>query len=129
MFTTKVLKEAATAAVPSRTPLIRFLGKRTTPKSIDHTPHAHPASPSHSLPDSFASYRSNVQQHGPLNRQMSSSTVGGVIGGQSGGSMGPVEAPQGQYFDRSELPSRFGRTPLTQAEIDAVETGGASMWA
>ncbi|MCJ1411342.1 hypothetical protein MMC19_005430 [Ptychographa xylographoides] len=129
-----------------RVPLIKFIGKRTPPKSIDHTPTAHPASPTHSLPDSFAAYRSKAQQHGPLGGSQSlnapsqsspsspltpSPTVAyayGAIGGHTGHSLGSVEPSQGTYFDRSELPVKFRRTPWSQAEIDAIESGGASMW-
>ncbi|OTA29506.1 hypothetical protein BTJ68_09351 [Hortaea werneckii EXF-2000] len=49
-----------------RQPMIRFLGKRSIPKQVDHTPAPHPASPTHELPESFASYRTRAQQHGPL---------------------------------------------------------------
>ncbi|KAI9820559.1 MAG: hypothetical protein M1826_000862 [Phylliscum demangeonii] len=115
--------------VQHRTPLIHFLGKRTTAKSIDHTAHAHPAAPSGELPDSFVAYRSKAQQHGPLTHRQSISSAGGVIGGHPGRSLGPVEAAKGQYFDRSELPPRFGRLPWSQMEMDAVETGGASLLA
>ena len=52
----------------------------------------------------------------------------GAIGGQPGRMLGPVEPPKGQYFDRSELPARFGRMTWTKAEIEAVETGGASIF-
>ncbi|KAF1991289.1 hypothetical protein K402DRAFT_389460 [Aulographum hederae CBS 113979] len=110
-----------------RQPMIRFLGKRTAPPKLDHTPKAHPASPTHSLPNSFAAYREKAQQHGPLNQKMEYSTSG-AIGSHSGSSLGPVEPASGQYFDRSELPKRFRRTPWTQAEIDAIESGGASMF-
>ncbi|MCJ1374274.1 hypothetical protein MMC20_005506 [Loxospora ochrophaea] len=118
----------------ARTPSIKFLGKRTPPKSTDHTPHPHPASPSHALPDSFAAYRSKAQQHGPLGAsatRASSSTASyarGEIGGHSGRQLGSVEPPEGQYFDRSELPGRFTRTKWSVEEIEAIETGGASMW-
>ncbi|MCJ1313268.1 hypothetical protein MMC25_006945 [Agyrium rufum] len=121
-----------------RTPLIKFVGKRSPPASVDHTPAPHPASPSHSLPDSFANYRSKAQQHGPLGGQqkppaLSGSAGGashayGAVGGHSGRSLGSVKPAQGLYFDRSELPKRFGRTPMTEAEIEAVETGGASLF-
>ncbi|KAF2117827.1 hypothetical protein BDV96DRAFT_489529 [Lophiotrema nucula] len=111
-----------------RQPMIKFLGKRTVPSKIDHTPHVHPASPTHSLPESFASYRQKAQQHGPLNQQSQYST-GGLIGGHSGASLGPVEAGKGLYFDRAELPQRFQRLAWTQAEIEAVESGGASLHA
>ena len=41
--------------------------------------------------------------------------------------MGAVEPAKGQYFDRNELPARFRRAPLDMSEIDAIETGGATM--
>ncbi|KAJ5500488.1 Ribosomal protein S36 mitochondrial [Penicillium expansum] len=89
----------------ARTPLIRFVGKRSVPKSIDHSPRA--------------------QQHGPLGRSSFNSTIGGT----SGAALGPIKPQGGEFFDRAELPARFGRLPWTQAEIDAIETGGASMFA
>ena len=137
-----------------RQPMIRFLGKRSPPKckghlltlpalihtqdvkacrdanedciAADHSPHVHPASPSNSLPDSFASYRQRAQQHGPLGPTRPSSMMGS---GRSGASLGPVQPAKGQYFDRDELPVRFRRTAFTPEEIDAIETGGASLHA
>ncbi|KAI9815123.1 MAG: hypothetical protein M1827_002966 [Pycnora praestabilis] len=129
MNATRILRQVAAAPGQHRTPLIKFLGKRSTPESMDHAPHAHPASPTHDLPDSFASYRQKAQQHGPLNHRSQFSTSGGAIGGQPGSSLGPIEPPQGQYFDRDDLPTRFRRTIWTQAEIDAIDSGGASMFA
>ncbi|ORY12268.1 hypothetical protein BCR34DRAFT_483026 [Clohesyomyces aquaticus] len=120
MNATKVLLQ-------QRQPMIRFLGKRTVPSKIDHTPQAHPASPTHSLPESFASYRQKAQQHGPLNQTNQYST-GGWIGRKSGSSLGPVEAGKGTAFDRSDLPQRFQRLAWTQAEIEAIESGGASLF-
>ncbi|EOD43547.1 hypothetical protein UCRNP2_9747 [Neofusicoccum parvum UCRNP2] len=108
-----------------RQPLIRFLGKRTAPAHVDHTPHAHPAAPSQSLPDSFASYRQKAQQHGPLNKREFSS---GAIGSQPGAALGSVQPGQGEVFDRNELPSRFRRLPWSQSEIEAIESGGASLF-
>ncbi|RAO64138.1 uncharacterized protein BHQ10_000150 [Talaromyces amestolkiae] len=123
MRTTAVLKNAA------RTPLIKFLGKRSTPASVDHTPHAHPASPSQSLPDSFASYRAKAQQHGPLNTPgRAASQSYGAIGGAPGVTLGPVEPRKGEFFDRQELPTRFHRLPWSELEIEAIETGGASLY-
>jgi small subunit ribosomal protein YMR-31 len=137
MNATKILQQG-------RQPLIRFLGKRSTPSSprypaplpalqlltpapeVDHTPHVHPASPSSSLPESFASYRQKAQQHGPLNQTSNYSTG---VGSSSGSSLGPVEAGNGFFFDRSELPARFQRMSWSQAEIDAIESGGASQFA
>jgi len=131
MNTTKVLRQvtATQAAAQHRSPLIKFIGKRTAPESTDHAPQAHPAAPSQNLPDSFATYREKAQQHGPLNYQPSFSTVGGAVGGKSGQMLGPIKPPRGQYFDRNELPEKFRRKPWTQAEIDAVQTGGASLFA
>jgi len=89
----------------------------------------HPASPTGSLPESFASYRSKAQQHGPLNTQQQTRSFGGLVGGKSGSSLGSVQPKKGEYFDRDELPARFRRTTFSQAEIDAVESGGASLFA
>jgi len=102
--------------------------------SIDHSPHAHPASPSHELPadwtsapksSSFSSYRQQAQQHGPLGRAKSGGD--GSLGSMSGHSLGAVAPSKGEYFDRNELPARFRRTPIDLAEIDAIETGGATL--
>lgn len=161
MNSTRMLLQVA----EHRTPLIKFVGKRSPQSSLsspsfitdalitlhasepaDPTPHAHPASPSSSLPDSFVQYRSKAQQHGPLGHRSSSSASSssssaaptsssssaaslayGAIGGHSGKSLGSVDPPKGQFFDRSELPARFGRMKWTGAEIEAVETGGASV--
>jgi len=43
--------------------------------------------------------------------------------------MGPIAPPKGVFFDRNELPARFRRAPLTAAEIELVETGGAAAFA
>ncbi|KAI9734721.1 MAG: hypothetical protein M1818_006708 [Claussenomyces sp. TS43310] len=133
LWATKVLRQAAHA---ERTPMIKFIGKRAIPSSVDHTPHAHPASPTHTLPEgfgsksqspssTFSSYRQQAQQHGPLGLSISRSSGG--LGATSGQSLGPVAPAEGEYFDRSELPARFQRTPFTQTEIDAIETGGATL--
>ncbi|KAI0853806.1 hypothetical protein F5Y00DRAFT_223653 [Daldinia vernicosa] len=129
MFATRVLRQAAAHA--ERTPLIRFIGKRTIPENVDHTPQPHPASPSGALPSagnshtSFSSYRDHAQQHGPLRKTIGAA---GGIGAQSAANLGPVEPPKGYYFDRNELPERFHRVPLTAAEIEAIETGGAALF-
>ncbi|KAL1996973.1 hypothetical protein VTN49DRAFT_7838 [Thermomyces lanuginosus] len=123
MRATTVLRSAG------RTPLIKFLGKRTVPASVDHTPRAHPASPTQTLPDSFAAYRSKAQQHGPLNSPGRQSSLSyRPIGATPGAALGPVTPKPGEYFDRNELPERFRRMPWTEAEIEAVQTGGASLF-
>lgn len=118
MHATPVLRNAA------RTPLIRFIGKRSVPSSVDHTPRVHPASPSGVLPDSFAAYRSKAQQHGPLGK---SAFTPGFIGGKPGAALGPVQPGPGEVFDRNDLPQRFHRLPWSDTEIEAIETGGASL--
>ncbi|KAI1409946.1 hypothetical protein F5Y13DRAFT_168647 [Hypoxylon sp. FL1857] len=136
MYATRVLRQAAAHA--ERTPLIRFIGKRHIPEHVDHTPQPHPASPTGALPAgfgsgqnggnshaSFSSYRDHAQQHGPLRKTIAAA---GGIGAQPASHLGPVEPPKGVYFDRNELPARFRRTPLTAAEIEAVETGGAALF-
>ncbi|KAK5947261.1 hypothetical protein PMZ80_001410 [Knufia obscura] len=130
----------------ARTPLIKFLGKRSHPKQVDHTPQPHPASPTHELPESFASYRQKVQQHGPLGGQQnnngseaprpSKSAAGvmggpmtyGAIGGTPGSRLGPIKPKEGEYFDVSELPRRFQKKVWSDEEMDAVASGGASLW-
>lgn len=92
---------------------------------MDHTPRPHPASPTGALPDSFAAYRAKAQQHGPLGR--ASFNTG--IGAQSAAALGPIRPAEGEYFDRAELPPRFARLSWTEAEIEAIESGGASMFA
>lgn len=144
MFKTSLSRAAAHA---ERQPLIKFLGKRTipgmsnsssltseafisnnSPASVDHTPTVHPASPSSALPGqgspSFSAYRQHAQQHGPLGRNIRTDSSVGSVPGRD---FGPVAAAQGEFFDRSELPVRFRRNPYTEAEIEAIETGGATM--
>ncbi|KAL7623624.1 hypothetical protein AAE478_005176 [Parahypoxylon ruwenzoriense] len=134
MFATRVLRQAV-AHGAERTPLIRFIGKRYIPENVDHTPQPHPASPSGALPGSFgsgnshpsfSSYRDHAQQHGPLRKTIGTSSNG--IGTQPAASLGPVEPPNGVYFDRNQLPERFRRVPLSAAEIEAIETGGATLF-
>lgn len=99
-------------------------------ESIDHSPQAHPASPTKSLPDSFATYRAKAQQHGPLGGHITSiNGAYGAIGGNSARSLGSIQPKQGEYFDRNDLPSRFQRTIWTEEEIEAVTSGGASLFA
>ena len=53
----------------------------------------------------------------------------GAIGGHTGHELGSVQVEKkGEVFDRSELPERFRRTRWTEAEIEAVGSGGASAW-
>ena len=133
----------------SRTPLIKFLGKRSSPSQVDHTPHLHPADPHPSLPDSFAEsfvkYREQVSNPGSYNSSQPSSSSSqsgskggpprpqptkayGAIGGKSGKDLGSVKASDGEFFDRSELPRRFQPLVWEEKEIDAVNSAGASFY-
>ena len=113
-----------------------------SPAAPANEPTPHPASPSHSLPDSFISYRSRVQQHGPLASHMNQSSSApssstppippsshayGAIGGHSGHEIGHLQPGKGEVWDRSELPSRFRRLAWTEEEIEALELGGAGL--
>lgn len=136
MFATRALRQAAAHA--ERTPMIKFIGPRSIPSSIDHTPQPHPASPTGKLPESFSSsapsgrsshssfssYRDHAQQHGPLQKSIRPDAG---IGGTAAADLGPVAPPKGVFFDISELPQRFRRAPLDLAEIEAVESGGAAL--
>lgn len=94
----------------------------------------HPASPTGKLPESFqsggshasfSSYRDHAQQFGPLRKTISPAVVS-RIGNKTGHELGSVKPASGIAFDRSELPSRFGRMPISAAEMEAIETGGAA---
>ncbi len=52
----------------------------------------------------------------------------GGIGGRSGKQLGDVNPGKGEFWDRDELPARFRRRPFEEAEMAAVESGGASLW-
>ncbi|KAF4954628.1 hypothetical protein FSARC_12068 [Fusarium sarcochroum] len=133
---TRALRQAAVHA--ERTPLIKFLGPRSIPSNVDHSPKPHPASGVEKLPESwsgygngdavathksFSNYRDHAQQHGPLQK-----AAGSGFGGASARSLGSVSAPAGVAFDVSELPARFHRSPLNAAEIEAIESGGAALF-
>ncbi|PHH62740.1 hypothetical protein CDD81_6728 [Ophiocordyceps australis] len=138
MFASRALRQ--TAAHAERVPLIKFIGPRSVPESIDHSPKPHPASPSGNLPESFSgygnssaaarhssfsTYRDHAQQHGPLQKSIRYLSHG--IGDSSGSQLGSVEPPKGVYFDVSDLPPRFRRAPIELAEIEAVDSGGAAL--
>lgn len=86
-------------------------------------------SPTGALPtvrhSSFTSYRDHAQQHGPLHHALRSTPRGG--NSVPGARLGPVTPPPGVFFDRSELPQAYHYTRIDPAEIDAIESGGASL--
>jgi small subunit ribosomal protein YMR-31 len=42
--------------------------------------------------------------------------------------LGSVQPKEGEVWDRNELPKRFRRTAFTEAEMEAIESGGASLF-
>lgn len=52
----------------------------------------------------------------------------GAIGGRSAQELGSVQPGPGQVWDSSELPARFRRRPWTLAEMEAVDSAGASLF-
>lgn len=51
----------------------------------------------------------------------------GTIGGKTGQELGSFQPAKGEAWDREELPARFRRRVWTEAEMEAVDSGGASM--
>lgn len=102
--------------------------------TIDHTPRVHPASPTDSLPSdftdashvSFSEYRQRSQQYGPLRHTWNRTSEGG-IGAAPAAALGSVKPANGVFFDRDELPARFRRSAWSLKDIEAVESGGASL--
>lgn len=52
----------------------------------------------------------------------------GLVGGRSGRQLGNVQPKEGEFWDRNELPKRFRRTVYSDAEMEAIESGGASLF-
>ncbi|ORY91899.1 hypothetical protein BCR43DRAFT_517925 [Syncephalastrum racemosum] len=87
------------------TPMIRFVGSRASLwKDAQHHVGPHPMTPA------------NLETHvakaseAPAAAASSSSTSSG----------------SDQVLEWSQLPARFRRTPVTEAEMEAVESGGAT---
>lgn len=78
-------------------PLIKFLGKRSTPKNVDHTPKVHPLSGMKSLPASF---------------------------GASSGSSGSGPAVLESVLD---LPAKFQTPKIGESELEQVNSGAAEI--
>lgn len=95
--------------VAYRVPLIRFIGKRSIPSTLDHSLKAHPEGPGE-LPSSFAQYRQSAQTHGPLARSSSTSS--------------PAESGS-VYLSVADLPKRFHYSQLSEAELENINSGGA----
>lgn len=73
--------------------------------------------------DSFAAYRSRAYQHGPLHQ---ASFMRALANSRSGASEKALNS-RGEYIDHGDLSSQTHHLPWTEAEIDAIESGGASL--
>lgn len=108
------------SAAAMKHPLIKFLGKRSPPKELDHSPHLHPQDPHKELPMSFSQYRRSAQQHGPLGQKTAPSVP---FSSRSSTSSSSPQTPAGEYIDRNQLPPKFHRLPPTEEEMEAVQSG------
>lgn len=82
----------------------RLLLLPTNTVKVDHTPRAHPMSPTGSLPPSFTAATI------PLNK---------------GASSNYSPPGEGEFASRSQLSKRFQYKPLSDFEIAEVNSGGA----
>ncbi|KAI1321495.1 hypothetical protein EDD11_005186 [Mortierella claussenii] len=103
------------AAVQARTPLIKFLGPRSALPEAHHEATRHPAAPKDSEYPLRAATSSKASPSSASSSTPSRTTTSGPHGASR------------QTLDFAELPTRFRHPQLTAAEIEAVETGGATM--
>ncbi|KAG0341582.1 hypothetical protein BG000_008641 [Podila horticola] len=96
----------------ARTPLIKFVGPRSALKQVHHEATRHPAAPKD------AEYPLKA---GPIGKVASSSSSQQVTK-----TSGPHGASR-TVLNFAELPNRYRHPQLTEAEIEAVEAGGATM--
>ena len=73
--------------------------------------------------DSFAAYRARAYQHGPLHQ---ASLMRRFVNSGSSTSQKSVN-PSREYIDRMDFSSQPHHLPYTEAEIDAIESGGATL--
>ncbi|KAF9912414.1 hypothetical protein EC991_011106 [Linnemannia zychae] len=102
------------AVAHARTPLIRFVGPRKALPEEHHEASRHPAAPKD------AEYPLKT---GELNPSKSSASV--LKASNVTITPGPHGATR-HTLEFSELPSRYRHHQLTEAEIEAVEAGGAT---
>ncbi|KAH7049794.1 hypothetical protein BKA57DRAFT_461250 [Linnemannia elongata] len=103
----------ARAAVQARTPLIKFLGPRAALHEAHHDPTRHPAAPKDA---EYPLKAGTPTKATAASSKPSSSAV--TTSGPHGASR--------QFFDFADLPNRYRHPVLTEAEIEAVEAGGAT---
>ncbi|KAF9126645.1 hypothetical protein BGW39_006459 [Mortierella sp. 14UC] len=101
------------AAVQARTPLIKFLGPRSALHEAHHDPTRHPAAPKDA---EYPLKAGSPVKSAPSSSKPSSAAVT---------TPGPHGASR-QFLDFAELPVRYRHPQLTEAEIEAIEAGGAT---
>ncbi|KAF9380076.1 hypothetical protein CPB97_008593 [Podila verticillata] len=98
----------------ARTPLIKFVGPRNALKQVHHEATRHPAAPKD------AEYPLKA---GPIGKVASTSSSSSPQVTKTAGPHGASRT----VLDFAELPNRYRHPQLTEAEIEAVEAGGATM--
>ncbi|PIG83712.1 hypothetical protein AARAC_007547 [Aspergillus arachidicola] len=104
----------------ARAPRIRALGQHFARLA---TLLGLPLCPPQAAHDSFVAYRSKAYQHGPLHQ---ASLMRGLVDSRSAASEKSLIF-RGEYIDHGDLSSQTHHLPWTEAEIDAIESGGAGL--
>ncbi|KAB8259934.1 hypothetical protein BDV32DRAFT_138456 [Aspergillus pseudonomiae] len=107
----------------ARASRIRAIGQNFVTRSLGHPSRLSSMSPAGSSYDSFAAYRSRAYQHGPLHH---ASLMRGSLNSSSVTSEEFINSSR-EYLDHRNLSSQTHHLPWTEAEIDAIESGGASL--
>ncbi|KAE8139508.1 hypothetical protein BDV38DRAFT_280862 [Aspergillus pseudotamarii] len=107
----------------ARASRIRALGQHFVTLSVGHQPRSISMSSASSSYDSFAAYRTRAYQHGPLHQ---ASLMRRFVNSGSGTSRKPIN-PSREYIDRVDFSSQTHHLPYTEAEIDAIESGSATL--
>ncbi|KAG0044468.1 hypothetical protein BGZ83_010320 [Gryganskiella cystojenkinii] len=108
-----MLPSTVRLAAIARTPLIKFLGPRSALNEAHHEATRHPAAPKD------AAYP--LKAGAPVKASPSTSSSSSSKPAQQG----PLGTSR-HVLDFTELPARYRHPQLTEAEIEAVETGGAT---
>ncbi|OGM47782.1 hypothetical protein ABOM_003323 [Aspergillus bombycis] len=107
----------------ARASRIRAIGQNFVTRSVGHPSRSPSMSPASSSYDSFVAYRSRAYQHGPLHQ---APLMRGLVNPGSATSEGSTKS-SGGCLDHGDVSSLTHHLPWTEAEIDAIESGGASL--
>ncbi|KAI8599918.1 hypothetical protein EDD21DRAFT_378542 [Dissophora ornata] len=102
------------AIAQARTPLIKFLGPRSALHEEHHAATRHPAAPKDA---EYPLKAAAPKAASPSTSSSKSSTTT---------TQGPLGTSR-QILDFTDLPARYRHPVLTEAEIEAVEAGGATI--